>query len=678
MISLDKLFQLKQLPDPLNIPNREMIINLMYEKYNDYQSLDDIDKFYSTKTSDTSYYMNSIRPILKCLFDLETMENGVHIGFHPDISEDHKPLTPLILNESQNQVYNIYKKDGIKSGIICHATGTGKTNIIFLSMSNHNTIFHFCHYKNILRQSYYDEHDNFDYEKFRQRKPFFNIWDYVIYDLSNVNERKNIMNNIEKINKLPCKKIFLINPQYIANDDIKYKLLPKPDLIVHDECHTITGNHTYNFLHHFKNMGSIMIGLSATPIRCIKKQHNYVILRNIYGDLIISSYENITAIIKQAILNIEIYWFEAQLNDKSVNNRNNIFNINNCINRIIFVAPKLPNKKILVWCGTTPHADNLFDHIKKNQQMVQIFNNGIFIDHSKIEDTNNQSYKDFMRIESNCIMICADKYREGSDIHYLDCIMFADLVKKKGELPFIQCIGRVQRKGYNKTVGYVIDHYDTSIDQSKKIKDIIDKLIGYYYEFFNYAEQNINKFEKASKMFEDILKRYSFDKSLDGNIINIKLNDKLSIKIYSGLTDTNFNNVKIKFRPAIIEHLGKELNLEENEKLRLEYDRFVRNNTKFYHIKDKTEYLEKIDDIGLEPDPETKYIGIWKNWYDYLGIDTSIYPQTKEEWKHKCIRLKIKNKKDYLTKITDDMPKMPEELYKIKNIYGIIDDTIDV
>lgn len=260
--------------------------------------------------------------------------------------------------------------------------------------------------------------------------------------------------------------------------------------------------------------------------------------------------------------------------------------------------------------------------------------------------------------------------------------MFADLVKKKGELPFIQCIGRVQRKGYNKTVGYVIDHYDTIVEQNKKIKDIIDKLIGYYYEFFSYTEQSTNKLENAVKMYENILERYSFDKSLDGNenIIQIKLTDELSIKIHSGLSDINFNNVKHNFKPMIKEHIEKEFKLEVNEILRLEYNEFKKMNEEFYLIEDKNEYNERIEEFELEPEPEIKYASIWSNWYDYLGIDTTKYPQTKEEFKRKCLQLKIKNKNDYLIKVKNisDMPKMPEELYKIKNIFGVVDDTIDV
>ena len=42
------------------------------------------------------------------------------------------------------------------------------------------------------------------------------------------------------------------------------------------------------------------------------------------------------------------------------------------------------------------------------------------------------------------------KFREGSDIPYLSCCMFLDKSKDRGELPFIQCIGKSIKKRYRK------------------------------------------------------------------------------------------------------------------------------------------------------------------------------------------------------------------------------------
>ncbi len=45
-------------------------------------------------------------------------------------------------------------------------------------------------------------------------------------------------------------------------------MLPKIDLIIHDECHSISGTETLNFLLYAKfEWKSNIIGLSATPLR---------------------------------------------------------------------------------------------------------------------------------------------------------------------------------------------------------------------------------------------------------------------------------------------------------------------------------------------------------------------------------------------------------------------------
>ena len=650
MIKRESLYSINS--NLFNHPNIDSILDIIYDNFNNYRNIEEIDNHYNTTITNPSYYYDTIRPILSQLFIKK--EYFIQLDKNEDYDSDL-----LTLNESQKQVLNYYENNGVKSGIICHATGTGKTNCLFLTIGykDPDIVFIFCYYKNILKQMFYDSND-IDYDKFRKLKKsnLFDLWKYEIYDLSNEKTRNNIIKNIDYIKSNSNKKIFIINPQYIYK---KYEILPIPELIIHDECHSITGSNCYNFLKYFREKNSIIIGLSATPIRNIKSNHNYQIIREIYSENIISSYENIKAIINNDILNIEIYWFESQLDDLAVNNKLNKFNQNNCINKIRELSNILPNNKILVWCGTIQHANNIYKKIKK--ELSDIYNNNIFLDHSG-NDIIDDTYLIFKPLEKNAIMICADKYREGSDIEYLDCVVFADLVKKKSELPFIQCIGRVQRKGYNKTVGCVIDHYNTCSNTEIKSKDIVDKLIGYYYELFTNIDNS------AYKMYNDILNKYIFEQN--NNIVMIKLTDELSIKIHTGLNDINFTNIRNNFKNVLLEHINETYKLEVDEQLRIEYNAFRDLNNSFLLIEDKTEYKNKIDEYNLEPEPEIKYEKIWTNWYDYLNIDIKIYPETKNDWKDRCIELKIKSYEEYLIKIKNiiDMPKMPEEIYKIRNI----------
>ena len=589
-----------------------------------------------------------------------------------DKSELYQPTKPLILNQSQNQVLDYYKTNSVCSGIIAHATGTGKTNCIYITMgfNEPNIIFILCTYKTILQQLLYnitDKQYTLDYEKFRQLKyaNIFNIWNYDIYNLADdITDRKELIKSLPNINKSSNKKIFLINPQFITLKN-RYKLLPIPNLIIHDECHCITASGTFKFLSYFVEYNIPIIGLSATPIRYIKKSDNYDKIQNIYTSNIISNYENIKAIINGDILNIEFFWFDVKLNNKKSKS-----NIDNLINKILQIYDRLPNKKILIWCGTISHTEFIFEIFNNHPILKTLFNN-ILIDHSQISEPETNAYFTFKTSKEKSILICAEKYREGNDIEYLDTIIFADLVQNKSDVPFIQSIGRVQRKGYNKTIGYVIDHYE-KLKEKPKSEFIINKLIKYYYEFFFHSsKKNYNeKINIALNEYEQIFKNISFNYSENDSVINIKIIDDLYIKIHLNIDQEDFDNIEFKFDTKIKEHVIKEHNLQQNEILKLEYEMFKICN-QVYKIKTKSEYKTRINEFNYINNPEIKYKNIWINWYDYLGIDTSIFLK-KDEWRIKYKQLKVDNYNDYLYKVSSqnikDMPLMPDELYNIKNI----------
>ncbi len=67
-------------------------------------------------------------------------------------------------------------------------------------------------------------------------------------------------------------------------------------------------------------------------------------------------------------------------------------------------------------------------------------------------------------------------------------------------------------------------------------------------------------------------------------------------------------------------------------------------------------------------DPETYFRrkGIWRNWYDFLGIDTSIFIQNKEDWIKFCKEKNIINLEIYYEncKIYKELPLYPDIIYR--------------
>ena len=625
---------------------------LVQNKINANWSNEEILSYYNRHTDIIQHILNNIDDSYKIAISLE---------------EDYDDNSRLILNTSQNIVKDNYLENGIKTGIICNATGTGKTKCIFLTIGfeqNSNIIFIFCYYKNILKQMFYDNDNKINYKNFRELKysNIFNLWSYDIYDLSeDSSNRTAILENIEIIKRCNRKKIFLINPQFIINrNSKKYELLPIPNLIIHDECHSISGNYIYKFLEHYKNLNCKIVGLSATPIRNIKNQKNYDKIKSIYSLSnqinLISNYEVIKAIVNKDILNIEIFWYEVNGDVQQ--------NINSCIETIKNVLPILPNKKLLIWCRTISHAKTVYDNLKNKIDLP------IFIDHS--QSSSLEDYDNFGKSISG-ILVCANKHREGSDIRYLDCVVFADMVKNKNELTFIQCIGRVQRKSNiedenKKTVGYIIDSYDVSLNVDTKANEIIKKLISYYYDFFSMTTNLNNDDHNILNMYKKIIDSYIFEKSENENIIIVKLNDEIKIVIHCNLDNIDFTNVRKKFRSVITNHIVIQNSLSEQRKLQFEYNTAKYHNSN-HHIKSKLQYIEMFEQLDLIPNPEIKFESLWIDWYDYLNIDKTKYKISFNEWLQICSNNNIQTYEQYIDKFSsdDNMPLMPQELYRFSN-----------
>jgi hypothetical protein len=94
-----------------------------------------------------------------------------------------------------------------------------------------------------------------------------------------------------------------------------------------------------------------------------------------------------------------------------------------------------------------------------------------------------------------------------------------------------------------------------------------------------------------------------------------------------------------------------------------EYIRVVNNEL---NIQSKEEYIQRKDEHeSYIENPVIHFIGIWKNWVHFLGIDTSLFIQSKTEWKNFCRNKKIKTTDEYkhAWNIYLELPKNPNEFY---------------
>ena len=539
-------------------------------------------------------------------------------------------------------------------------------------------------------------------------------------------------NWIEDINKKYNKPLFIIiNRAFLTTASNKrgkkYKfegITNIPKFIILDECHSATANRTYELLCHCKYVwGSKIHGLSATPYRKGKSftefkttiypndddvkldtTFNIEKLKNIFSkpynnnELNILSWFNLKdAIETECILEPVFHWYNMNEYQKKNNveyDKKEIHSILTVLNDIISSTTKntyynMRYKKIIVWCRLIDIAKHWFTVFKKNKNLYHNLSNlNMFIDYSGVEtdfplDINiNEGkgyyYDEFYDSPNNSIMFCAAKFREGSDIPFLSCAVFLDKVKNRGDVPFIQCIGRVLRKETDKNCGHIIDGYVVTEDKTNT-KNIVDKLLKYYIDLYEISKSdfiiendNNEDIKLLSKrkidLYNDIVNGLDIQPEEKKIYIKIKNNKKITI---------NLGNIKLKTIKwnAITSDFN---DLMKTTIIFSDYDEYMylKKKANEIGISDKKEYLEKVQESKVFNDvnnPDEKYKDYWTNWYDFLGIDTKNFIQSKEKWIKYCKKKKVMTLDEYynLCNINSSLPTMPEEYYdKFTDIIG--------
>jgi hypothetical protein len=635
------------------------------------------------------------------------------------VKEDVK--TKFEYRKNQLETITHLKTFGLETGIHCESTGCGKSVEILLYIAHcyklnpKCKIILFTERVNILA-------DLFDFSNTSNPIDSQNVkrWkEYGICDLTgfDIVDRVTVKKSdwVKIINRAIKPTLLVINRAYLTLTD-GYKNINGLDLILHDECHNVASNKCYEFLKYIKSKSNIdkndeddnkstkstkstkltksksipIVGFSATPLRAGKTKSGDEMVLNkdrlveIYGKSdgggqlnLITNYNMIYAISENLILPPQFHWFNIdsyQTKKKSdIKNKHEFTGpvskseLGSVMKILDELVPKMPNRKIVAWCGTIPLCDEwykLFDEYKEMYENLKDIK--IYKDYSKrIDDTNTLGYSEFKHIKSDGIMFCAQKHREGSDIYKLDSCIFLDKVKMRGPIPFIQSIGRVLRKDYSeggesKTVGFVID--GVVRDEEGYEKNIVDKILGYYFALADLAsiDDIMGKEETAYSKYVKLMDLIEFEP--DEKKIKLRL-DKTKIEINCKKLD--WANIVKNFEPM----MEKKVGLGEDEKLRAEFERLKKIALKLgKKINNKnlvSSWKKLAKKKELEPKPEIKYKSMWKGWYDFYQIDIGKYPKTKNEWIKKCKKYELYDD-NYFNKAIEfeNIPELPQEIYQ--------------
>ncbi len=568
---------------------------------------------------------------------------------------------------NQKEAYDRLAKDGLMTGIHCQATGCGKTNIILhyidyakKKYGNKTKVILFTERVNILK-------DLFDFQN-KKLEPSMNKlkkWkDLGIADLTDFNiinrvtiKKKDWMKEIMKSNK---PTLLVINRAYLTQDTNNYNDLKNIKLVLHDECHNTSSEKCNDFLIKCKSYNVPIIGFSATPLRTGKDDKKKLI--NIYGDnkknlVLLTNYNMIYAISQKLILPPEFYWYHIDVKAKNKLVKEDdmmAYEFGTVMELLHYIIPKLPNKKIVAWCGRIDHANKWKKTFQKHHMMKAALHGfKFYLDTSK---TTDDEYEKFKKADGNCILFCANKHREGSDIRKLDCCMFLDGVMNRGCIPFIQSIGRVLRLDTstpNKSRGIVIDGIYKNDEYEK---DFVDKIIGYYMALQNLAEVTTESKSKYEQ-YEELKDIITFDKSkemiylnFNNNIININVNklhwDDIVIKFDSILQ----SKIKLSIDDNM-KHKGKILVNNFNFNIRTDFY------NEYCKISNDDKIKYNLPDVDSE---EYNKLFINKTWFDFLELDHNYYTSPAE------VKKKYGNVRDWdeLCKKDERVPPYPHYLWE--------------
>ena len=240
------------------------------------------------------------------------------------------------------------------------------------------------------------------------------------------------------------------------------------------------------------------------------------------------------------------------------------------------------------------------------------------------------------RLSKYGIISCVYLFGEGFNEPKLNGVTFAD--KMESDIRITQYSlrpNRLEKGNENKKAYNIIPYIEPSSNNSfEKCRTIISKL--------RIMDENIE-----SKM--KLLSINSGSSNPENpDLISVELNEnydeltKLKIRLrHANALQSFFGQKKDEYN--YVQMLNKEMNIQSKE----EYNRCRETHENY------------IDE------PEVYFNGIWDNWLDFLGIDTSVFFKTKDEWNNFCRSKNISSLEEYKNacELYKELPKNPADFY---------------
>jgi superfamily II DNA or RNA helicase len=349
-----------------------------------------------------------------------------------------------------------------------------------------------------------------------------------------------------------------------------------PSLIITDECHNITAPELFSTLMELN--GAIHIGLSATPIK--KSFRSMENIHQLYNSQMLANISIFSAIDEGYLVPFTI---KAMLYNTAAGSNTIIGNIRNAIENSA-------TKKIICWAEDIKSVNRWGAELAGVS--YEYFNAGCFISTSG-NDAKCEIMDKFIHSAGCGIMICANRFREGTDDPNIDTGINLDIVNKREYHVQIQMLGRLLRTARGKLMATYIDIQEIGNEEDKS-KKIMDCIISYC----SLINNNIYPLFRVEPNGISI-------RAPNGNIIfRIEIEGNMDVEV----------NEELYLRTC------EELRREWAE-LKMPYAQFI-SIIKGYGIECEYEYYQRAEELNLPYHPEAEYgrfnwadLYVAHNWY---------------------------------------------------------------
>lgn len=325
----------------------------------------------------------------------------------------------------------------------------------------------------------------------------------------------------------------------------------------------------------------------------------------------------------------------------------------NVVNKELFLSAFMTLKSIkkyndlthvLLYTNTMNNSELIENYINQilNSGIINLSKNEFYIKslHSKNCDNIDNEVTLFKNSKYGLIS-CVYIFGEGFDLPKLNGVCIAENMESETRIvQYVLRPNRLDKDKPNKIAYILVPYIDNDNTESyNKIKNLISQLRNVDDKIEQKIKLNtIDKYNKTEN--DDIIHVNNFELNDNVNELNnIKLRLKYSKSLYSDLSEEQdeFNYVK---------SLNKELMLRS-------IDEYLKSEQIHKHFIEQPEYYFKL-------------CGVWTDWYDFIGVDTSKFIKTKDEWKAFCDDKNIKSVNDYdkLCEKYAILPKYPSYFYK--------------